>query len=246
MIGIAITSKHVQERELVVNALTREKDFCVAGVGDDGFHAIKSARMLQPDIMIMDYKLNDTDAFALAPVIKRYSPYTRLIVLYSPSECEAVQTAIRAGISGCFQRQHNYDDLAASVRSVYYGGYYFGGMVGNYPLNGFSLQAAVHGAAHSAVCGAACGYAKNEISLHQFTNTELHIISDIIFGYTDKEIAKKLNIAQGSLRNCVNKVRSKTGLKNRTQISAYALYAGLVNPLTVKEHIIKALKKSSL
>ena len=225
MIGITIASQF--DRERIVNALSGQNDFQITSIGNDGFHAIKSAQTQRPDIIIMDYRLTDIDSFALAPVIKRHSPSTGLIVLYSPDECEALNAAIRAGVSGCLQRQQNFDELASSVRSVFHGGLYLGGMIRNHVLRGFSFQSAF----------------PHDIFRHVFSGTEQRIIAGIASGFSDKEIAIKMSIANGTISNCIKNIKNKTGLNNRSQISAYALFSGLINPATVKDRIVELLKK---
>jgi DNA-binding NarL/FixJ family response regulator len=61
------------------------------------------------------------------------------------------------------------------------------------------------------------------IAWYPFTSTELNILNGISRGYTDREIAKSLNINIGSLRNCISRVKKRTGSKNRTQAAIFAM-----------------------
>jgi DNA-binding NarL/FixJ family response regulator len=68
--------------------------------------------------------------------------------------------------------------------------------------------------------------------------TEHNIFNGIVQGQSDKEIADDLNMTIGALRNCVNKVKKKTGLHNRTQITVYAMLSGIIDIGKVKETLI--------
>ena len=226
MISITVASKSGHNRQILTELLVKQHDFKLTSVGEDGFHALRSAMTDHPDVIIMDFSMDDIDSPDLAPIIKRNSPSTALIVLYSPNEGDAVGKAIRAGISGCLPKQGGFNDLASSIRSVFYGGLYINEAVRNHVMHYFSVHAF-------------------SLPLYPpifrcaFTVTELRIFEGIIHGRTDKEIAKDLNMSVGSLRNCVYKIKRKTGLKNRTQIAVYALYAGLLNADIVREQFLE-------
>ena len=70
--------------------------------------------------------------------------------------------------------------------------------------------------------------AKLNIPSFLFTPTEMGIFYGIIRGHTDREIARNLNINIGSVRNCVSRLKEKTGLRNRVQITIYAILAGKI------------------
>jgi DNA-binding NarL/FixJ family response regulator len=220
MISITIASKRKDDRKAINTLLAGQDGFRIASVGADGFHAVRSSMTLKPDIIIMDYDMEDINGPDIAPIIKRNSPSTALIVLCPDNECDAVDKALKAGISGFLWRK-DLDKLVPAVRSVFYGGLYISEAAKSMIL---AKLGAVHTAAH----------------IHQclLTITEYNIFNGIILGQTDKEIAEDLNMSLGALRNCVNKVKKKTGLQNRTQITVYALLCGIINFAKVRERIL--------
>ena len=127
MINIAVASKHEEDRKTISNLLTQHDDFHIISVGEDGYDALQSAMTQQPDIIIMDFSMHDIESPDLAPIIKRKSPSTALIVLCSHNEPSSrkgentVAKALNAGISGYLLRQEGLNNLASSVRSVFYG-----------------------------------------------------------------------------------------------------------------------------
>jgi len=216
MINITIVSKHKDDLKTIITLLAEQDDFHITNTGKDGYDALKSAMTQRPDIIIMDFSMEDIDSPDLAPIIKRNSPSTALIVLCSHDERDIVARAFNAGISGYLLRQDGFNNLASSIRSVFYGGLYISKSVKNHALHCFSTPTGVF-------------MARPGISRPSFTPTEQGILYGITRGCTDREIAKNLNINIGSLRNCVSHIKKKTGLHNRTQISIYALFTGIIN-----------------
>lgn len=214
MINICIACPCRDDREAMIAVLGKQDDFRIACIAEDGFDVITSVIARRPDVIIMDYNLKNIESPVLAPVLRRKSPSTALIMLCSQEERVPVELCLKAGISGYLIKQGGFDNLAASVRSVYYGGLYISAPVGDEVLNGFSACQAIR-------------EPKNK-KTPVFLQTELGILSGIVRGHTDAEIASNLNINTGTLRNYVSRVKKKTCLKNRTQIIIYALLHGLI------------------
>jgi DNA-binding NarL/FixJ family response regulator len=206
---------------VISTLLAGQGDFKIASAGGDGFYAIRSAMTLKPDIIIMDYDMEDINGRDIAPIIKRNSPSTALIVLCPDKESGVVEKAFKAGISGILFWKKDLDKLVPAVRSVSYGGLYISEAAKNIIL---TKLGAVPTTAH--------------INRHTLTITEYNIFNGIVLGQTDKEIAEGLNMSIGALRNCVNKVKKRTGLRNRTQITVYALLSGIINLTKTRELLL--------
>lgn len=233
MINITIINKHENDRKNIATLLAEQNDFHIVSIGTDGYDAIKSAMIHRPDVIILDFSLEDINSLDLAPIIKRNSPLSSLIVLCSHEERDAVGKVIKAGISGCILRQEIFINLAAIIRSVFHGGLYISEPVKTQALNTFLLQKSDQKTATEIF--ETCP----QLFPHCFSPTELQIFNGIIYGQTDKEIAQNLNLATGSLRNCINIVKKKTGLRNRTQIAVYALLSGIINIDKIKENLLE-------
>ncbi|MDR0456921.1 MAG: response regulator transcription factor [Treponema sp.] len=226
MITVAVISNHEDDIRTISALLTEQNDFHITSTGKDGYDALRSAKTQRPDIIIMDFSMTDIDSPELAPIIKRNSPSTALIVLCSHNEQDTVTRAFNAGISGYLLRQDGFTHLASSVRSVFYGGLYISKSVKNHTLNRLSTPAEIFPA-------------EPGISRHFFSSTEQGIFYGISRGCTDREIARNLNISIGSVRNCINQVKKKTGLHNRTQITIYALFSGIINIGKIKDAFLE-------
>ena len=220
--SILIASRCVDDRSAIASLLEEQDDFLITGMVDDSFGLVHSAINLQPDVLVMDFFLEDIDTLKLAPVVKRNSPATALIVLCSLDEHIAVDRVLRAGVTGYLLRQDFFGDLASAVRSVSSGGLYVSGMVRDQVLKYFSLYSII---AHET------GKSPPDTSIahRTFTLTELQIFRGIIRGDSDQEIARNLNITIGTVRNYICQAKKKVGLQNRTQIIMYVLSNGLID-----------------
>ena len=216
MITIAIASKYQDDRAAITALLREQADFRVISIGSDGYDVLISATTQRPDIIIMDFHMKDIDSLELAPIIRRKSPSTALIVLYSYDEQNTVAKSLKAGFSGCLLRQDGFNNLVPSIRSVLYGGWYVSKSAKDLALNYFFPPEGVFPV-------------ELDIPPFPFTPTETGIFYGIIHGHTDREIARNLNINIGSLRNCVSRIKKKTGLRNRVQITIHALIAGILH-----------------
>jgi DNA-binding NarL/FixJ family response regulator len=216
LISIAIACKCSEDREKIIAILKRHDDFSIICTAEDGYTLLQSALPKQPDIIILDFDLGDAAGLSLTSIIRRRSPSTALIMLCSQEDRVSVEESLSAGISGYLVRQQEFTNLAASVRSVYYGGLYIGKRERNETLN--------------RICVFAADMNTIDMTIPDFTPTELGIFSGISRGHTDTEIASSLNITIGTVRNNVNQAKKKTGLKNRTQVIIYALQAGMIQP----------------
>jgi DNA-binding NarL/FixJ family response regulator len=212
MITIAVICKYQNDRITIAALLEGQdnKDFRVISIGSDGYDALNSATTQHPDIIIMDFNMEYIDSLELAPIIKRKSLSTALIVLCSHVEQNAVVKSLRAGISGYLLRQDIFNYLVPSINSVMQGGLYISKSVRDMAPDYFSPPQQILPP-------------ELDISPYLFTPTETAILNGILQGHTDREIAKSLNINIGSLRNCISRVKEKTGLRNRTQITFYFL-----------------------
>jgi DNA-binding NarL/FixJ family response regulator len=74
MISITIAIKHKEDRRTINTMLALQGDFKIASMGGDGFHAVRSSMTLKPDIIIMDYDMEDINGQDIMRIIKRTSP----------------------------------------------------------------------------------------------------------------------------------------------------------------------------
>ena len=221
MITIAVISGQEYDRKSIIRILAKQNDFHIVTAGADGYDALMSAKTQQPDVIIMDFSMDEIICSDLAPIIKRNSPSTAIIVLCSLEEQAVVSKAFNAGISGCLLKQGGFDNLASSIWCVYHGGLYFSQPIRNHAVQIFLETKTSRAMGDAAFNGL-------------FSFTDLRIFFGILHGHTDNEIAKELNMNTGSVRNCITRIKQRTRLRNRTQMAILALSTAMMNNRSIK------------
>ena len=218
---ILIASKPDTDRDNMVKMLAGHGDFVIAKITDSEYDIVWSAMRSPSDVMVMDSVLAGEEILRLVPAIKTHSPESALIFLCHPDKPPTLEQVLKAGVSGYLIRGLDTANLVSAVNCALSGGLYINQTLRSYVPNFF--------APHSTML------AKNKslpekvgIPYTIMSKTEKQIIHGILTGYSDREIAKNLNISLGCVRNCVCQARKKVSQKNRTQLGIYALSKGLL------------------
>jgi len=218
-ISILIASRYDEDQKSIVNILTMQKDFCITGIEKDETGVIIKAERLKPNVLILDLQLSEIDGPDLVRIIHRRSPSTAIIILYENNIINTrfyhdeyhLSHAYRTGIFGFLVKEKINTELVPVVKLVSLGGYYFNEPIKEKVFNSipnyFLMQEKL----------------KNQIA---FTPVERSIITDIINGISDTQIAKRLNYSIGTIKNCLTSLKRKVKLKNRTQIAVFSLIHG--------------------
>ena len=222
MIHIAFICKEEHDLNRIYAILSTQKDFDITCLGRSGYDAIKYINVSHPDIMIMDLLMGDITGTDLAPIIIQKSPATKLIAICSHNNTSWIETGLRAGITGFLFSQFDMDNLTNAARTVLYGGYYISKCTRNCACN--YLTGMVSGFARDPMTGI---HAAKNTGTSEMSNTEQRILTFIVKGYSDKEIAEELCIAPGTVRNCITAIKRKTMKKSRAQLAAYLIMLGM-------------------
>jgi len=232
-ISIFITSTDAETCKHLINILSEQDDFRIAGVEKDETGAIIKSERLKPDVLIMDLQPPAMSADKLAPIILRRSPSTAIIMLCDRDEDNYASLALKAGISGFLLKDVDTDILVPVIKIVSSGGCYISTPIMIRVFNAILLQKQFPGQSF-------------KTSGHFFNPTERGIIADIARGFSDEETANHLNYSVGTIRNCLTAIRRKTKLKNRVQIVIFSLVHGLINIEERLENIYNASKELNL
>jgi DNA-binding NarL/FixJ family response regulator len=225
MIRILIISDREQDWNGVYPALSAQNDFEIAGFGKDDYDAIKLSAGLKPDIALVDLSGKNKGNLGLVPLIKRKSRSTAVIILGADDNEDHVCKALSEGAAGYVLDTAAGDELCNAVRIAYKGGCYItGGILER------TFSRLVDVVRYRNIYRHLSLSTKKRTIPSNISHTELRIISCLGRGQSIKEIAEQLNLAQGTIRNCVSSALRKTGSRNRTQIALFAIQNGLVDP----------------
>ena len=181
------------------------EEFDVVGVASDGAQAVELGRKLKPDLVILDMQMPKLSGPEVISCLKAERPEMRIVVLTTFDDAETVSQAMQAGCNGFLLKVIEPDKLRNSLLSI------LGGM------NVFDKDVMAHLKQSLAQ--------KEKIS---FTQRELEMLRLICLGMTNMEIADRLGLRPGTVKNMVSLLLSKTGCISRAQLTRYAVERHLV------------------
>ena len=202
---LLIVDDHEVVRQGLVALLDRRAGFQVVGEAGSVREAIAEARRLQPDIIVMDVRLPDGSGVEACREIRAELPATRVVMLTSYPDEEAVLSAIVAGASGYLLKQVRARDLVAALEAVGRGE--------------SLLDPAVTEKVLERVRRIATGAISDELA--QLTAQEQRILLLVAEGKTNKEIAAEIFLSDKTVKNYVSSILSKLNLERRAQAAAF-------------------------
>jgi DNA-binding NarL/FixJ family response regulator len=202
---LLVVDDHEVVRQGLVAMLDRRPNFQVVAEAGTVAEAIEMARRFQPELVIMDVRLPDGSGIEACREIRAEFPSTRVVMLTSYPDEEAVFSAIVAGASGYLLKQVRARDLVAALEAVGRGE--------------SLLDPAVTEKVLERVRRIASGGANDELA--QLTSQEQKILMLVAEGKTNKEIAAEVYLSDKTVKNYVSSILSKLNLQRRAQAAAY-------------------------
>lgn len=196
-------------REGLRNLLNAQGDLQVVGEAGNGQEAVKQAIALQPDVILMDVRMPIMDGVAATGEISRKLPSTKVLVLTTFDDDDYIARAMQQGAKGYLLKDTPSDEIAVAVRAVHKGYTQMGpGLLEKMMANPAQASAP----------------AVPELppEIEQLTPREREVLQLIAQGYSNREIAETLYIAERTVKNHVNKILGQLGVRDRTQAAILA------------------------
>jgi DNA-binding NarL/FixJ family response regulator len=194
-------------REGIASLLGLQEGIEVVGSAANGKEAVERAVALGPDVVLMDVRMPEMDGVAAVAVLRRRAPGTRVVMLTTFDDEELVVEALRAGAAGYLLKDLPATELASAVRLVHAG------------VTQLDESAARHMAAALSPSPVAAG---------PLTARETDVLRLIAVGATNREIATRLFLSEGTVKNHISRILSRLGLRDRTAAAIYARDHGLL------------------
>jgi two-component system, NarL family, response regulator DevR len=202
---VLVVDDHEVVRQGLVSLLDRRPEFEVVAQAGSVAESIDQARRHQPDIVVMDVRLPDGSGVEACRAIRDERPETKVIMLTSFPDDEAVLSAIVAGASGYLLKQIRARDLVAALEAVGRGESLLDPAVTERVLERVRRIASVD--------------TNDELSV--LTPQERKILMLVAEGKTNKEIAADVFLSDKTVKNYVSSILSKLNLERRAQAAAF-------------------------
>jgi DNA-binding NarL/FixJ family response regulator len=198
--------------------LDGEPDIIVSGEAADGEDAIRQARRLRPDVILMDIRMPLLDGIEATRRIVADAPNTRVLILTTFGLDQYVFEALRAGASGFMLKDAPPEEIAAAVRIVASGEALLAPAVTRIVVEEFARS------------GPAAPAPPAEI--YRLTSREVEVLHLLVRGLSNPEICQHLIISDATAKTHVARILQKLALRDRVQVVIYAYERGLATPGT--------------
>jgi two-component system response regulator DevR len=204
---IMIVDDHEVVRLGMRAAFEAEPDLSVVGEASNGAEALAKMPVLDPQLILMDVRMEKMNGIEACREIKSNYPDVRILMITSYTDDDAVISSILAGASGYLLKHVSRADLLRSIRLV---------ATGHSLIDTNTAKQAME--------------RLTQIPGSELTEREREVLTLVARGYTNKQIADTLFITEKTARNHVSHILDKLGLSRRSQAAAFAVEYKLVPP----------------
>lgn len=205
------------DQEIVCEGLQRileaEPDFLVVGIVHDGQEALEAAEKLLPDLVLMDLKMPVMNGIQATRKLRERFPKIQILVLTTYADDEWLFDAIRSGAAGYLLKDRPRTELIVAIK---------GTIAGNSYIDPAVARKVLTNVAQSPL-------PPSQPPKVALTAREAEILELLALGLSNTEIAQRLFLSEGTVRNYLSALFAKLGVSDRTQAVVAALRDGLVN-----------------
>jgi len=227
-ITLLVVDDHPLFRQGVVDALSLEPDMRIIAQSSSGDEALELIRTLKPTIAILDVNLPGMNGQQITHIVAQDRLPTRILLVTGYDDVEQAIHAALAGAHGYCSKDIQPQSLSRMLREISEGKYVFSENVFNRRELELWVEEQIEGARRS--------YSEPGSPFHPLSDREMQVLSCVVRGMSNKEIAARLGISHQTVKNHVTAILRKFGVEDRTQAVVYALKRGWV---TLKDTDIK-------
>lgn len=209
-IRVMVVDDHPVVRRGISLCLSRQPQIAIVGEAGDGREAIRLARELQPDLILMDIDMPHMTGLAVAEVLQREMPRVKVLILSMHSNSDYVVRIIQSGARGFILKEAPAEELVRAIEMVNAGDAYFSPDVARVALNKL-VQGAGNGAEPPSL-----------------TSREREVLMLIADGLSNKEIACQLNVGVRTVETHRERIMRKLDIHSVAGLTKYAISTGLV------------------
>jgi two-component system, NarL family, response regulator LiaR len=203
MVRVLLASHQPIVRHGLRGLLAAESEIEIVGESADGSDAVRLARRLRPDLVLIDMGIQTLDAIAVTRTIRSELRDTQVIVISGGNDDISAVASVRAGATAYLRREARIEELIQAIRSA---------VAGQVVMPARAAARLLH-----------------TMGRHQaLSERETEVLHGVARGLANKQVARELGIAESTVKCHVSGILTKLGLPSRTQLALYAARTGLV------------------
>lgn len=214
-IRVLIADDHAVLRAGLRALIDAQRDMRVVGEARDGNEAVTETVAAKPDVLLLDLSMPEHSGLHAIPLIRQQSPGARVLVLSMHEDLACLRAAFDSGATGYMLKRVADTELLAAIRAVAGGKKYVCScsreLLAQASL-GFDLS----------------GADAREDSANALSKREREVLIMVAQGYTNRQVAERLELSVKSVESYRARVQEKLGLQTRVQLHRYALATGLL------------------
>ena len=214
---ILVADDHAFVRQGLRTLLEARSGWTVCGEAVTGREAIEKTRQLQPDVIVLDIHMPESDGLEAARSIVATNPRSEILILTVDESEEAIRSASEAGAHGVVMKSDAADDLIVAVAAL----------ARHEP---FYSSRASKMIAQDSLRPLGTDSTQSEVPPSELTNREREIVVAVAKCQSHKQIAAALNISPKTVESHRRNIMHKLGLKSAARLVRYAIHHGLVQP----------------
>ena len=210
---VLLADDHKVVRDGLRLLIDGQRDMRVVGEAGNGQEALRQARELKPDVVVMDLSMPELNGLQATERLKAERPEIKVVALTVHEDPSYLLQLCQAGAAGYVLKRSAGDDLIHAIRTAASGGLHFDPTLASKALTGRQ------------------GDWLNKEGLHPsaLSEREKEVLILVAWGYSNKEIAGELGLSTKTIETYRVRISEKLGLRSRTQIVQYALRQGWLN-----------------
>ena len=213
-IRVLTVDDHLVVRQGIRMIVGTDSTIQIVGEAKDGQSAFYQVEKLQPDVVLMDLVMPNVDGLEAMVRIKRGHPQTKVVVLTTFEDVDKIKAAMEAGADGFLLKDADGDALLNAIQTAYRG---------EMPLHPRIAR-------HLFNKNTPADIASNRID--NLTEREKDVLEFVVKGLSNKEVARALNISEGTVKIHVSNILGKLNVSSRTEAAVKAAHMGIARSIS--------------
>jgi DNA-binding NarL/FixJ family response regulator len=219
-IRVLVADDQAVVRQGVVLLLSTSADIEVAGEASDGQEALRLALDLQPDVALVDLRMPGLDGAQVTERIVRAAAGTRVLILTTYADDDAVLPALRAGAVGYLTKDVTGEALLAAVRDV---------AAGRTVLDPAVQQRLIELVVADPAAAGPGAPAAPSADVEGLTRREADVVRLVAQGLNNRQVAKEMFVSEATVKTHLNHILAKLAMQDRAALIAWAWRHGLAS-----------------